>query len=165
MKKILTLLMILLTVNLSAQIDLSCDASFVGVYPSAKISYPLFDRVIIGGSYGYNITNNLELTHRYGIVIGVKFDEWVQLELDFGFNRVAESSQFLNRPSLYENYGQHLPQIGNKHYSFHAAFGLKYNFCNNLFVSMQVGWPGFIKVGLGIRLRPYKKLTVWDKQN
>lgn len=164
MKTAILILALLAGIGASAQIDLSCDASFVGVTPGLKVSYPLWDRAIVGGSYGYNITNNLEITHRYGIVMGVKFDEWVQLELDMGFHRVASSSQVLNRPILYENYGQHLPHIGERYYSFHASFGLKYNFCNNMFTSIQVAWPGFIKVGLGIRLRPYKQLTVWDKQ-
>lgn len=149
MKKFMFLIMILTGLNSNSQIDLSTDASFLGVYPTMKVSYPLYDKVVVGGSFGYNVSNYY-LTERIDAVIGIKCNEWIQLELDLGvltgFNR--EDTKRLD-----------------KQYLFHADFGVKTHFCNNLFWTLQIAYPGFAKVGLGVRLRPYKQLTIWDKQD
>ena len=150
MKNLIILFLITFSWNVKSQIDLSCDASFVGLYSNVEISYPLYDQLVIGGSFGYNITTNPYLTDRIGFLIGYKFDEWVQLELDMVF--IGGFSYNEATKSYY------------KDYLFGAAFGGKFHFCNNLFTTVQIAWPGFIKLGLGVRLRPYKKLTIWDKQ-
>lgn len=150
MKNLIFAFLTLITFEASSQIDLSCDASFVGVYSTIEVTYPIYDKIVVGGSYGYNITTNPYLTDRIGGVVGIKFDEWAQLELNLDF--IGGFSYDDRTKSYY------------KDYMFGAAFGGKFHFCNNLFATVQVAWPGFMKVGFGVRLRPYKKLTVWDKQ-
>ena len=150
-KSILFLLLIIVGSSSKTQIDLSTDVSFHGVYQNAKVSYPIYDRLILGGSLGYNLTSNF-LKERIDAVIGIKFDEWGQLELDLG------AIGGYNKP------GQDTNQSNKKHYVFHADIGLKLHFLNNMFCSIQLAYPGFFKFGLGVRLRPYNKLTIWDKQ-
>lgn len=165
MKNTLLLFLLFFTVSLKSQIDLSTDVSQIGIYPNIKVTYPLYDKIIVGGSYGYNVSN-YNLRDRYNLVLGIKIDEWVQMEFDFGVYEVNPISEIITNPILWENYGSKLPYVGKQYYSYNAALGLKYNFynCTNVFASFQVAWPGFIKAGLGIRLRPYKQLTVWDRQ-
>lgn len=164
MKNLLAILILMFSLTAKSQIDLSFDASFIGIYPTAKVSYPLYDKVVVGGSYGYNMTNNLELTDRFNLVLGYKFDEWIQLEADFGFLEVSPYSRILNSEDLFNDYGNKLNKFGDKYYRFNVDFGVKAHFCNNMFATVQVAYPGAIKIGLGVRLRPYKQLTVWDKQ-
>lgn len=150
MKTLLTLLLIVAGIATSrAQVDLSADASFLGIYPTVKVTYPIDDFVIVGGSFGYNVTNYY-LGERIDAVIGIKFDNWIQLELDFG---------------VLSGFNREDPKRLDKQYLFHADFGAKMHFANNMFCSLQVAYPGFVKFGLGVRLRPYKQLTVWDKQD
>jgi hypothetical protein len=149
MKNLLVLFLIVIGISSKAQIDLSADASFLGIYPTVKFSYPIDDIFIVGGSFGYN-TTNYYLTEKFDAVFGIKFDNWIQLELDLG---------------VFSGYDRGARENGlDKRYLFHADFGAKMHFANNMFCSVQVAYPGFIKFGLGVRFRPYKKLTVWDKQ-
>lgn len=149
MKRLVVLLLILTGSSLKAQLDVSTDVSFLGVYPTVKLSYPLYDAFIIGGAVGYNVTNYY-LDERIDLVLGAKCNEWTQVELDLG---------------VLAGFNRSDPERLDKQYLFHADFGLKMHFANNLFCTLQIAYPGFIKFGLGVRLRPYKKLTVWDKQN
>lgn len=132
------------------QIDIGTDASFSGVWVGGKVSYPIEDRLIIGGSYSYNIVNPY-IDHRVDGVIGFKFDEWLQIESDIGVMISSKNKMFrhkLGRNTL-----------------FHVDFGAKFQTKFNMYFTLQIAWPGFIKFGLGLRLRPFKKLTVWDFQD
>ena len=149
MKRFLSILMILMaSITGNSQIDLSCDASFIGVHPNVKISYPLWDKVIIGGSFGYNVTNKY-MRERMDLVIGFKINEYCQVELDGG---------------VMGGYSEVNP-TDKKEYIFHYDIGMKLFFNDYLFGTLQAAHPGFFKIGFGVRLRPYKKLTIWDKQN
>jgi hypothetical protein len=151
MKKLLIILLSFIGLNSNSQIDLSADASIVGIYPTVKITYPLYDQIIVGGSFGYNVSNYY-LTDKIDFTFGIKCNEWTQLELDMGF------IGGFNTPDEVAN-------KTNKNYIFHVDFGGKFHFWNNCFMSVQVAYPGLAKIGFGVRLRPYNKLTVWDKQN
>lgn len=148
--KVILMLAMLWLSTAKGQIDISCDASSVGIYPTLKVSYPFYDKLVIGASYGYNVFDYL-ISDRIDLTVGLKFNEWVQLEADFGIITGYES-----QPD--KILGE------NKSFIPHLDLGLKAHFWNNCFMSLQVAYPGFIKFGLGVRLRPYKKLTVWDKQ-
>jgi hypothetical protein len=151
MKKLLLIILATISINVNSQIDLSGDASIVGIYPTIKITYPLYDQFIVGGSFGYNVSNYY-LSDKIDLTLGIKCNEWTQLELDLGFiGGFNTACDVINKT--------------NKEYVFHADFGAKFHFFNNMFFSIQVAYPGLAKVGLGIRLRPYNQLTIWDKQN
>lgn len=134
----------------NSQIDLGVDASFAGAFAGAKITYPIADKVIVGGSYSYNLTNPYILS-RFGPVIGIKFHEWLQIEADIGWiHGYYNETAFMNKK---------LSTIA------HIDFGIKSHFTNNMYLELKIAFPGFMRIGIGFRLRPYKKLTVWDLQD
>lgn len=146
MKRLLVILALLISFTGKSQIDLSCDATLVGVYPTVKITYPLYDKFIVGGSFGYNVLSP-HLTERIDMVIGWKVDEQLQIELDAGVLSGFD-------PPPYDQ---------NKQYMFHADLGAKFHFWSNAFFTMHVAYPEFAKLGLGFRLRPWKRLNSWTR--
>lgn len=144
MRNLILIILLTLTGNLKSQIDLSFDASLIGIYSTGKISYPIYNKFVVGGSFAYNIYSQENLTERFGLVLGYKFDDYMQFEVDLGFIG-----------------GYDINKV-NKMYVFHADVGMKGFFYKNVFGSVQVALPGFLKVGLGIRFRPLHNRPIYN---
>ncbi len=149
MKNSIIVLMLFISNLSTAQIDIGADASFAGVFTGVKVSYPIEDQFIVGGSYSYNVSNRY-IESRFDLVLGYKVDEWFQVEADAGFMH---------------GYYDSFDYVNNKRsFITHVDLGAKIHFLDNVFFELKISFPGFIRAGLGFRLRPYKKLTTWDKQ-
>lgn len=144
MRKLLLGFALLLSVKSVSQIDISLDMTLVGLYPNLKVTYPVKDRLILGADFGWNVMSPY-LHDRFHFVTGIKVDEQLQVEVELG----AISG--------------HDPWDLTKRYMFDGAIGAKYFTNSFFFFTLQVTFPTFAEVGLGVRLRPYKKLTTWDR--
>lgn len=159
MKNLLFLITILFCLNSAkGQVDFSLDYSKYCVYASAKVTYPLFDKVIVGASYGYNIMHTYELTNRFDGVVGFKLAEWIQFEADFGLMQVQEYPNVYRHDSFLDDKSK-LTVINGQYFKPHFEAGAKFHLNNNLFCSLQFGTPMIVRVGIGVRLRPYKQLS------
>lgn len=140
----------IVSIEANSQIDFSTDVSSAGIFTNVKATYPIDDIFLIGASYGNNLYNPL-ISDRIDLVLGVYFHQWLQIEADLGF------------VTGYKNYTDRNLKV-SKRFIPHIDFGAKFHFANNLFIETKVSYPMFCKIGFGVRLRPYNKLTVWDRQ-
>ncbi len=141
--KTLRLLLILLSFNCVAQVDLSMQLSPYGFFANTEVMYPIKTKFILGGEFGYNLTSP-DINYKYGLNLGWRVTGMFSTEADI----------------LIVN--ANLPEFNNR---LEFAIGIKITPPeSNLMVSFQVTAPVlFCKLGFGVRL-DYLRLFKFNKR-